>query len=482
VSEVISPKLFGANRKLEITVRLAAHRSKSGNIQPAMNVGTIRQSDDHGLPEFQYFETWLAAHQQDSETCFNIDPRLLIDNSWQRVDIGGFFEDARLGDFEYLKVCRVMPYDREQIFKLPDDEMWIAYWNRLVREVTAVPASIRFGALQFLISEGADIVDDYQPPNWPQLDLAYREMHDAFYFAKLQPIRFWACPYLPGYGTDPKVAVKRGSEMLTAFLPFEKQGTPSDFPSWITVQRSDFPAWIALQLAIAKAAGISVCKFGVVNRKEPIVYLDRFDRDGSLTIPCMLALTAGKKLYGWTSYVELTEIIAAWSARPDKDLPELWRRMVFGFLADFIQPENSIVLLLKEGGWRLAPMWYVQPPGGRAKNPPNEDKALSERDEQFFYRTNSRVLNMTREVEEPSLRLAIHIAPLFRLKRSQVRAILGDMAVAIRAWENYAKHYRLTDRCALERAAKVYNTNDILVAYRCATDAKKKRVRGVGRG
>jgi hypothetical protein len=218
--------------------------------------------------------------------------------------------------------------------------------------------------------------------------------------------------------------------------------------------------------------------------KAPILYLERFDRDNGRVIPCMLAITAAKKRpFNRTSYVEMAEIMSAWSSQSDDDLRELWRRMVFGILANFIQPANTIALVWHSGGWKLAPMWYVQPPGGRAsKNPPNRQKAIELQEDDFLRRSQSWPLRITREVKASSLGLAFSVAEGFRLSESQAQAIAGDVAVAVKAWPKHAAVYKLRDVPSLKLAGELYKSDDLEAAYGHATKAQRKRRRNVGRG
>ena len=99
----------------------------------------------------------------------------------------------------------------------------------------------------------------------------------------------------------------------------------------------------------------------------------RFDRCGETRIPYASAMTMLGAVdgEGEHNYLEIAEFIAANGAEPTEDLRELWRRMVFSELVrntdDHLRNHG---FLLTPKGWRLAPMFDVNP------NPDGGDPAL----------------------------------------------------------------------------------------------------------
>ena len=100
----------------------------------------------------------------------------------------------------------------------------------------------------------------------------------------------------------------------------------------------------------------------------------RFDRCGEKRIPyasamAMLGAVDGE---GEHSYLEIAEFIAANSAEPTEDLRELWRRMAFSELIHNTDDHlRNHGFLLTPKGWRLAPMFDVNP------NPDGGEHALA---------------------------------------------------------------------------------------------------------
>ena len=102
------------------------------------------------------------------------------------------------------------------------------------------------------------------------------------------------------------------------------------------------------------------------NEKGSTFMTKRFDRayeNGKIKrIHCASALTMLGKIDGsdnkdGSSYLELVDFIKSNSIQPDKDLEELWNRVVFSILVsntdDHLRNHNFI---LTERGWKLAPL------------------------------------------------------------------------------------------------------------------------------
>ncbi len=90
----------------------------------------------------------------------------------------------------------------------------------------------------------------------------------------------------------------------------------------------------------------------------------RFDRDGARRIHYASAMTMlgavdGKGDY---SYLDIAEWLSQNSIAPEVDLRELWRRMVFSlFVGNTDDHLRNHGFLLTSKGWRLAPMFDVNP-------------------------------------------------------------------------------------------------------------------------
>ena len=126
---------------------------------------------------------------------------------------------------------------------------------------------------------------------------------------------------------------------------------------------------------LARKVGLNVpeTKDAKFSRTGTTFFSRRFDRRGEMRIHYASAMTMLGAVDGdgGHSYLEIAEFIAANSAEPTEDLHELWRRMVFSELVGNTDDHlrNHGFLLLPKG-WRLAPMFDVNP------NPDGGEHAL----------------------------------------------------------------------------------------------------------
>lgn len=126
---------------------------------------------------------------------------------------------------------------------------------------------------------------------------------------------------------------------------------------------------------LARKVGLNVpeTKAQRFSRAGTTFFSKRFDRDGARRIHYASAMTMIGAADGEEghSYLEIAEFLARFSANPEADLHELWTRMAFSQLVrntdDHLRNHG---FLLTPKGWRLAPMFDVNP------NPDGGENAL----------------------------------------------------------------------------------------------------------
>jgi len=126
---------------------------------------------------------------------------------------------------------------------------------------------------------------------------------------------------------------------------------------------------------LARKAGLNVpeTKAQKLSKNGTTFFSRRFDRDGSRRIHYASAMTMLGAVDGEDehSYLEIAAWLAQHSAAPEADLHDLWGRMAFSKLVrntdDHLRNHG---FLLTERGWRLAPMFDVNP------NPEGGEHAL----------------------------------------------------------------------------------------------------------
>jgi serine/threonine-protein kinase HipA len=179
-----------------------------------------------------------------------------------------------------------------------------------------------------------------------------------------------------------------------------------------------------LALHLAKRAGISVADSRVVMSDDiPVALVRRFDRvEQGGRIPY---LSAGSMLQASRqedhAYTQIADAIIANCVNPNKDLEELWRRLVFNLLITNVDDhvQNHGFLHVQHGQWRLAPAFDINPF-------PDKDQELK-----LWLDEDSGPVNAIREV--------VALAAYFCLNETNARRVLGDVVYAVLEWRTLAR-------------------------------------------
>jgi serine/threonine-protein kinase HipA len=117
------------------------------------------------------------------------------------------------------------------------------------------------------------------------------------------------------------------------------------------------------------------------------------------------------------SYLELVEFLISNGSKPDQDLEQLWRRIVFYIcISNCDDHLRNHGFLMDREGWHLSPAFDVNPMAGASGLKLN----ISEKD-------NSQDLCLTREV-----------APLFRVSKDRADEIINEVKWAVKSWRAVA--------------------------------------------
>jgi hypothetical protein len=141
-----------------------------------------------------------------------------------------------------------------------------------------------------------------------------------------------------------------------------------------------------------------------------------------------------------TSYLELVDFITQAGAKPDEDLEELWRRIVFFICVSNTDDHlRNHGFLLGRNGWRLAPAYDVNPvPSGEGLK-----------------------LNISESDNSQDLDLALSVAGLFRLKPTRAREIVAGVIKVVKRWPQVAERLNLprSERELMSRAFRVADSH-----------------------
>lgn len=193
----------------------------------------------------------------------------------------------------------------------------------------------------------------------------------------------------------------------------------------------DVGAWEAVVNALAQQAGVAVAvgqsqRFG---SRHHTYLSQRFDRTAAhervhfASAMTLLGYQDGADHQDGASYLELAAFLMRQGAQVDQDLEELWRRIVFNIcVANTDDHLRNHGFLLTAQGWRLSPAYDLNPiPYGRGLT-----------------------LNISETDNALELRLALEVAPFFRLLPQRADAVIAKVRRAVRNWRTVAMHYQVT--------------------------------------
>jgi len=277
----------------------------------------------------------------------------------------------------------------------------------------------RMGALRFKTSPDGSFLNDDQAmaaPPWArlrELEEASRHVDDDSTDSERE--KWLAMLIAPGSslgGARPKacISAQDGSQWIAKF-PSHKD-------------TSNTSAWEYAVMLMARDAGLNVpeIKLEHFSKYGSTFLTKRFDRNGSERIHFASAMTLLGKMDGadaqqGESYLELAEFIMRYGARPDVDLRELWRRIVFSIAVSNTDDHlRNHGFLLAESGWELSPAYDINP------NP--QGHGLS--------------LNITDTDNSLDFELAMDVAPFFRIGDSEAKKILDKVSSTVAKWRRYA--------------------------------------------
>lgn len=288
----------------------------------------------------------------------------------------------------------------------------------------------RMGALRFRLSDDEPFLDnqaDMAAPPWTKLrDLEYASLQlerddaesDKDYLSWLKML------IAPGGslgGARPKASV------------LDEQGHPwiAKFPS--RRDEINIGKWEYLVYQLAQAAGVETTQSDIRNfTGEYDTFLSkRFDRTENgermhfASAMTLLGKQDGDGADTGVSYLDLAEFLMRHGAQANKDLEQIWRRIVFYICVSNTDDHlRNHGFLLRDGGWVLSPAYDINPVatgGGLA-------------------------LNISKDDNSQSLDLARSVAPVFRVDNERAEEIIGEVVGAVRGWMELAKQLKLSPR------------------------------------
>jgi serine/threonine-protein kinase HipA len=240
-------------------------------------------------------------------------------------------------------------------------------------------------------------------------------------------------------GARPKATIRDAdSRLLIAKFPKRDDDWP-------------IPVWEAVLLQLAGEAGINAPPWRLEEiAGKPVLLGARFDRrpDGT-RIPFMSAMTAlDASDHGpQRSYLEIVDAIRLLGARPDADIEELWKRMVFNILVSNTDDHLRNHAFLHDGAdWRLSPVYDLNPCPVDVK-PRVHTLAIDEAD------------------ATASLETALGAARLFGIKPERARALAAQIGAITAGWREVGRRLGLSG-AQLERMETAFEHDDLRMAVK----------------
>ncbi len=206
----------------------------------------------------------------------------------------------------------------------------------------------------------------------------------------------------------------------------------------------DVGAWEYIVYELAKKCGLDVpdAQTMKVGFKHHTFLSRRFDRTASgKRIHFSSAMTLLERKDGdnaslGASYLELVNLLIESGANTNKDIEELWKRIVFSICVSNTDDHlRNHGFLLTSEGWQLSPVYDM--------NPNQFGDGLS--------------LNISETSNEQSLELALEVCANFRLAQKKAEKIISKIKTEVSKWPNLAKQLKIS-KVEQEKMAEAFRT------------------------
>jgi len=228
-----------------------------------------------------------------------------------------------------------------------------------------------------------------------------------------------------------------GARPKASVVDPDKQLWIAKFPS--VKDDTNKGAWEMVVNELAKSAGINVAE-GMAqkfNNDYHTFLTKRFDRTpsgGRVHFASAMTLLGHTDGEPGASYLEMVEFLIKNGAQTNKDLEELWRRIVFNICVKNTDDHlRNHGFLLRDKGWILSPAYDI--------NPVATGAGLS--------------LNISDTDNSLDLDLALEVAEYFYLKEEQANDIIRTVKNAVANWQTIANKYGIS-RSEQERMANAF--------------------------
>ena len=274
----------------------------------------------------------------------------------------------------------------------------------------------RMGALRFKIDPNGDFLDNNKiasTPPWSSI----RELQNAAESIEddkdNDEIRKWLSILIaPGSSLG-------GARPKANILDTDKSLWIAKFPS--KSDTIDKAAWeyLAYELAVKSGIEMSSCRIERIMGNYNTFFTKRFDRENGKRIHFASAMTMTGNNEdiirdNQPSYLEIAEFISNYGVNIEKNLHQLWRRIIFNIaISNTDDHLRNHGFILTNEGWILSPAYDL--------NPSIDKDGLS--------------LNIDMDNNELDFDLAKSVGNYFRLDDKQMNSIIEEVKSVVSGWE-----------------------------------------------
>lgn len=285
----------------------------------------------------------------------------------------------------------------------------------------------RMGALRFRTDPEGPFLDanrEFASPPWTSLrELEHASLEIERQGAEKNPnyrkwLRMLIAPGGSLGGARPKAGVVDTQEHLW-IAKFPSRGDTVDWGAW---------EWLVHRLAGQAGIVVSEAAARTFNTRRHTFLTKRFDRTVTggrihfASAMTLLGRSDGDDASTGASYLELAEFLMKQGAHPDRDLEQLWRRIVFFICVSNADDHlRNHGFLLEQGGWVLSPAYDMNPD-------PYADGLK---------------LNISDVENAQDLDLALSVAPFFRVDGKRARVLVEEVVAVVKGWREVAVALKL---------------------------------------
>jgi len=285
----------------------------------------------------------------------------------------------------------------------------------------------RMGALRFRTDPDGPFLDndDKSPtPPWSSLGELQEAVKHLENDTASDAIRQWIAVLIaPGSSLG-------GARPKANILGNDKDHWIAKFPS--KTDTVDKAAWEFLTYNLAIACGIEMAESKIerISGTYHTFLTKRFDRENGNRIHFASAMTmtgnTEESLKTTTpSYLDIVDVIETYGTNVDKNLQQLWRRIVFNIAVSNTDDHlRNHGLILNEKGWELSPAYDL--------NPSTEKDGLA--------------LNIDMDDNSLNFELAKSVGDFFRLSESEMETIIEEVLTVVRDWKSVAKQIGIPNK------------------------------------